>query len=131
MNPETQQEKDHKTNNLTSNQQFWKLELGFWRGARDYYENHLSSQAVMIFPDPVGKMEHSAILNSLGKEPRWQEVTFSAKHRIDLSPEVTLLTYQASACRAENGKTYQLQAVSVYHLEDGEWKLAFHQQIPN
>jgi hypothetical protein len=106
---------------------FWEMETQFWKAGKDFYRAHLAQQALMVFPQPIGVLDRTAILASISG-PRWTSVEFSRQHSIRPEPHVAILTYVAEA-RGAAATGYRTFAVSVYVLSDA-WKLAFHQQTP-
>ncbi|MCL1635504.1 nuclear transport factor 2 family protein [Luteimonas sp. SX5] len=110
-------------------QQLGELEFGFWKGTRNYYDEHLATESMAVYPDPVGALSRDEILASIDDGARWQEVELEDMAVIEAAPGMVMVTYRAKASRGD-GETYQALVGSVYVKEDGEWKLAFNQQTP-
>lgn len=108
----------------------WKLEEKFWHGGENFYADNLHAQCVMLFPEPVGRLNREEILHSISESPRWSEVKMSDQERVDHHANMVLLSYQASARRTDGGGEYLAQIVSVYSNSEGTWKLPYHQHIP-
>src|SRR5690606_27512787 len=106
------------------------LEKGFWSGDADYYREHLTQDARMVFPAPVGVLEHAATLQSLHGTPRWIEVHFRDRQLVQLTPDVATLIYRAEARRAGDAGSYQAYCSSAYVLRARAWRLAVHPQTP-
>jgi len=115
---------------MTVEERLFELEKGFWSGDADYYREHLTQDARMVFPAPVGVLEHAATLQSLHGTPRWIEVHFRDRQLVQLTPDVATLIYRAEARREGDAGSYQAYCSSVYVVRDRAWRLAVHQQTP-
>lgn len=111
-------------------QDLWRLEKQFWTGDADFYEQHLSSDALMVFPEPVGILGRQATLDSIRSGGRWKSVMFDDKHLITPAPGTTILAYSVKADRGNSDTAYSAQCSSTYISLHGDWQLALHQQTP-
>lgn len=107
-----------------------KLESGFWRGTRNYYDEHLADESVAVYPEPTGMLSRDDILRSIDDGARWQQVELEDMAMIEPMPGVAMLTYRATASRAGADMPYRALVGSVYVKQDDVWKLAFNQQTP-
>jgi hypothetical protein len=106
------------------------LEEKFWTGGPDYYSRNLAYATVMVFPDPAGVLVKDEIASSLGSKVRWTAVQLEEHRLLELSERSALVTYKATAKRADGGRPYVARASSAYVRDGSVWKLAFHQQTP-
>jgi hypothetical protein len=60
---------------------------------------------------------------------KWRDVKIVKKGFLPLGGDAVMLTYEASAKRA-NGEPYKAVVSSGYVNRGGAWKMAFHQQTP-
>lgn len=107
-----------------------EIERQFWTKDAQFYEQHLAPEAVMVFPHPVGVLPREAILNSIKGQSRWTAVHMKTPHCWQLSEDVILLSYEASATRSSETNPYNAWITSLYLRSDNDWKLAFHQHSP-
>jgi hypothetical protein len=111
-------------------QDLWRLEEGFWTGGEDFYERHLSADALMVLPEPAGIMDRGATLESIRSGGRWTDIAFSDQRITRPAEAIVVLVYSAKAARANTDTTYSAQCSSVYVSSTGDWRLALHQQTP-
>jgi hypothetical protein len=106
------------------------LESKFWSGDAAYYREHLDDKCLTAFTDMAGVSSRKDIAAMVKKgDPHWRNLIIELKGLLEPAPGVAILTYEASADRAED-EHYEAIASSLYVLRDGAWKLAFHQQTP-
>ncbi|MDX9849410.1 MAG: hypothetical protein RBT01_02795 [Anaerolineaceae bacterium] len=108
----------------------WENEEMFWLGDANYYEQHLSEHAWMVFAPPVGILERNQIISSLTQGPRWQSVIFSDKKLKSIKNGVMMLSYLATAERKDLDTPYKALCSSAYSMEGNNWLMFFHQQTP-
>jgi hypothetical protein len=106
------------------------LEEKFWTEGAAYYQSHLASGAIMVFPDPAGVLVKDEIASSLGSGARWSDVALEEHRLLELNDRSAVVTYKATARRADGGEPYVARASSAYVRDGAAWKLAFHQQTP-
>jgi hypothetical protein len=107
-----------------------RMEREFWLGDAVFYRANLAMKSMMIFPDPIGVMTRSQVLESLEKSPRWDHVTMEDVRTLELDNGSVILTYRAFATRGKQQFSYSVLAGSLYVREENGWKLAFHQHTP-
>jgi hypothetical protein len=108
----------------------FKLEEKFWTEGTDYYRRNLAYAAIMVFPEPAGVMVKDEIASSVDGKPRWSQVALEEHRLLELSDSAAVVTYKATARRADGGAQYVARASSAYVRDGAAWKLAFHQQTP-
>jgi hypothetical protein len=106
------------------------LEEKFWTEGPSFYENRLAYTALMVFPEPAGVLLKDEIAPSLADKSRWAQVELEEHRLLELGEQAALITYKATAARADGGEPYRARASSVYVRDGAAWKLAFHQQTP-
>lgn len=110
--------------------QLGEMEFEFWKGTRNFYDEHLASEAVAVYPAPVGMLLRDEIIEAIDDAARWERVELDDMAVIEPAPGVATVTYRAKAWRRGDDKAYEAYVGSVYVKENGEWKLAFNQQTP-
>lgn len=111
-------------------QDLWQLEKRFWIGGADFYEHHLASGALMVFPEPAGVLDRKATLESIQSGGRWKHVLFTGKRLIAPAESTSILVYSVKADRGSSDTAYSAQCSSTYVFSSGDWLLALHQQTP-
>ena len=106
------------------------LEKQFWEGDATFYEEHLSDDALMVFPEPVGILTRPRIIETVCTGRRWSSVTFERIHFLELEESVLMLMYTARARRMGQDGEYRALASSAYTRRRDRFLLAFHQQTP-
>lgn len=113
-----------------SEDELWRMEAGFWTGGVDFYEEHLASGAMMVFPPPTGVLERARIIETIEGSSRWQEVDMQGRQVARPQPDTVVLAYRASASRDDGRAPYRAVCGSVYRRVGEGWKLELHQQSP-
>lgn len=108
----------------------FSLEEKFWTAGADYYQRNLAYAAIMVFPDPAGVLVRDEIASTLERNPRWSKVVLEEHRLLELGDDAAVVTYKATARRADGGEPYLARASSAYVRDGAAWKLAFHQQTP-
>ncbi|WP_435157022.1 nuclear transport factor 2 family protein [Haladaptatus sp. DFWS20] len=107
------------------------LEERFWYGDSAFYEEYLTDEAVMVFPEPVGVLAKWETIASVAGSQRWADVRIEDSLITVLTDTVAMLTYHGTAVREGDEQPYNTLATSVYVDDDASWKLALHQQTPD
>jgi hypothetical protein len=84
----------------------------------------------MVFPDPVGILDHEGILSSLDAEPRWRHVAMEARHAEAPHRDLLFIAYKVEARRSGEEEPYRAWCSSNYICHDHDWQLVHHQQTP-
>lgn len=109
-------------------EELWKIEEGFWLDGSGFYETSMASDALMVFPEPVGILAGLEIFDGLRQAPRWNAVDFRNKTETKLGDTI-VLAYEAEGER-ESDDTYTALCTSTYVNKDNKWVLLAHQQTP-
>ena len=104
------------------------IEKGFWFEGADYYEQHISAQAVFVFPGMRLNKEDGVAAAAKAK-PR-VELEMEDSQLIGVDEHVAILTYHARS-RREGQEPYSGHITTVYRLEGGSPKMIFHQHTPD
>lgn len=111
-----------------SKEELLKIEKGFWSEGSDYYQKHISENAIFVFPGMrLGKEDG---VSSADKAPRWDKIEFSNEDLFELSGNIVILTYHAKGQR-EGTDGYAGNIATIYRLENDEPKMVFHQHTPD
>ena len=95
-------------------------------GDGETYRRRLRDEAVVIVPGE--RLDKEATCAAIDAAGGWDEFSIEGATAVPLGADSALLTYRFSGRRGD----FQYAALlsSAYVREDGEWKLAFHQQTP-
>jgi len=107
-----------------------ELERQLWNADEEFYRETLSEDAVLVFPEPTGILDRSAVLESLGGANRWACIEFQDERLIEVEDDAFQLIYRAEAERSEDGSTYTAFITTTYVKSNGSWRLVSHQQTP-
>jgi hypothetical protein len=104
------------------------IEKGFWFEGAEYYNQHITDEAVFVFPGMrLGKEDGVAAAD---QAPRWDNLDLTDEKLIEITEDVVALTYRAKGQR-EGQPPYIGNISTVYRLENGEPKMIFHQHTPD
>jgi hypothetical protein len=107
-----------------------ELERQLWDADEEFYRDTLSEDAVMVFPEPTGILDRSAVLESLGGADRWRRIEFDDERLLKIDEDIFQLVYRAVAERGGDGSEYMAFITTTYVRADGSWRLSSHQQTP-
>ena len=110
-------------------QELLALEEQFWTGDGDFYRKNLDAECLCVFTDMAGVMSRDQVVSTISDGQRWSGLVIEPKGFRQLSDDVALLSYRASAKRPD-GELYRAVVSSGYLRRGDAWKLAFHQQTP-
>ncbi|WP_139042951.1 DUF4440 domain-containing protein [Halorubrum tropicale] len=88
---------------MGSKESLLELERQLWNADEEFYRDKLSEDAVMVFPEPTGILDRSAVLESLGGANRWQRIEFGDEQLLKIDDDIFQLVYRAVAERSEDG----------------------------
>jgi hypothetical protein len=108
---------------------FAEREERFWTEGPEHYEAHTARGCVMVFPEPVGRLDRDEIIAAIRTGPRWDRVLLTDTFSAPIDQRVSLFTYRVDAHR-DDGIEYSALASSIYVYEESAWLLVFHQQTP-
>lgn len=115
---------------MSLDRELGELEFRFWKGTRNFYDEHLAAEATAVYPAPAGILDRQAIIDAIDDLARWEEIELEDMAVVEPAPGVAMVTYRAKARRAGDDRAYEAYVGSVYVKQEGEWKLAFNQQTP-
>jgi hypothetical protein len=113
---------------ILSNELF-ELEKNFWTGDAQFYRQHLADDCMVVFAEMSGVKSKEEIASMIKEGQRWQKLDIKERGLVELADDVAILSYKASAMRA-NGEPFEALVSSAYVKKNGGWKMAFHQQTP-
>jgi hypothetical protein len=94
-------------------------------GKREYGEL-LRDDAVVVIPGQ--SLDKGQTVEAIDREAPWDEFEISDERVMALGDDGAVLSYHWSSRRGE--VSYEALMSSVYVRENGDWKLALHQQTP-
>jgi ketosteroid isomerase-like protein len=110
--------------------QGWEA-LAAGRGA-EFYGRVMTEDAIVVVPGMV--LDRAQTLASWEGTAPWREFSLTGEQVLPLGADSALVTYEVTARRPGDQQPYRAQLTSVYVAaddhDDGEWRLAFHQQTP-
>ena len=107
--------------------QLLSIERALGGGTGDTYREHLTDDAVVVVPGAAIDREQTAF--AIDSTPGWDEFEITDERVVELGEGTALISYRWSSRRGD--ETYEALMSSVYvRQQDGEWKLALHQQTP-
>jgi hypothetical protein len=109
--------------------EFWEAERSLWLGGAEAFRRWVSTDCVMVFPEPAGILTGAAVFDGIGGTPRWQNLTATRTVLRRSGTEAAVLGYLAEADRA-GGAPYRALCSSSYARVAGSWWLVQHQQTP-
>ncbi len=96
---------------------------------RRFYDEMLADDAIFVVPGAV--LDRAATLASWDGVPPWKHVEFSGERVVDLTDDVVIVTYAATATRDDPATEYRAQFTTEYvKAPDGTWRIGLHQQTP-
>ena len=105
------------------------IERSFWLEGPEVYERLLAPDAIVVLPGSAGILPRNAVIESIRRSPRWDDVSFESMQMTRPAPNVVLLAYEATGERDGGKDAYRARCGSMYVMNGaGEWMLAFHQQ---
>ena len=108
-----------------------EIERSLWANDATVYEEAYLPGAVLIFPE-VGRIGRDAAVAAIREENatgrRWASVSFAGISCVLLSPDVALLSYEATARWNDESVSSKTLCATVYVEVEHVWRVAFHQQ---
>lgn len=93
--------------------------------AAGYYGRHLSEDALMAFP--FGIMDRAESLAAIAAAQPWSRYDMQDARVLGLGRDSGVVVYSVTAQR-EGQEPFTATVSSTFVRQDGEWRLAFHQQ---
>lgn len=91
----------------------------------DYYREHLAAHARMAFS--FGVLTREQAIEAMDAAPPWRRFEMSDIHVLPLGDSAGVVVYTVEAER-DGQDVFKATVSSTFVLQDGEWRLAFHQQ---
>lgn len=111
---------------MAQTQELLTIERELAAGDGATYRARLRDDAVVVVPGP--SLDKRATVEAMDASPGWDEFSLEDESVLPLGPDSALVTYVFRGRRGD--ADYSAVLSSAYVREDGEWKLAFHQQTP-
>jgi hypothetical protein len=105
------------------------IEKAFWTGGERYFRDHADSECLVAFPEMAGAMSNAELAATAKQGNRWRELKIEAVDAVEPNRDVAIITYNATAVRA-NGEPYSALVSSGYVKRPDGWKMMFHAQTP-
>jgi hypothetical protein len=105
----------------------WRLEERFWGAGAEVYRDAFAPDGLVVVPDML--LTQAALVEMMETSVSWGRVTVEEAHVVELSDDVTALSYRASATREDLDAPFEVLVTSVYRHADGP-TLVLHQQSP-
>ncbi len=105
------------------------LEKKFWSGDEKFYRAHADSSCLVAFTEMAGLMSNPDLAATAKDGNRWRKLDMDMKGLVRPSDDVAILTYEATAERAEGQAHHALVSTGYVKRDDG-WKMMFHSQTP-
>lgn len=109
-----------------------ELERAGWKAlsganARAFYDRVLAHDCAMVLPMDTVLRDRAHILDSLSGAP-WSEYDLADEQVVRTGEDIAAVIYRVRARRGDT--VYRAWCTSIYHHEDGGWRLWLHQQTP-
>jgi len=114
---------------MTASHEVLAIERNFWTEGPGFYRENVDATCLVVFKTMSAVMTNAELAATVDSAPRWQDVHMVTKGIVSPQPGVVIVTYRASAARAD-GQRYVAFVSSGYVNRDGQWKMMFHQQTP-
>ena len=85
---------------MSTSERLLELEQAFWKADAAWYDERLTEDALMVFPEPAGILGREAVLKSVAEAPRWASVDITEPVVVPLNTGAMLVVYLAVARRA-------------------------------
>lgn len=116
---------------MTPHDELIGIERTFWTDGVEAYRARVREDALFVFGG-TGVIGKADAVRGLEAEPdgRWTDVRFSEVRAVEVSRDVTLVSYRVTARRTPGQRAMHALASSLYSRHGGNWTLLFHQQTP-
>lgn len=105
----------------------WEALSTSGKAAAAFYSDRLARDVIMLLPGDTVIDDRAAVVESMRGAP-WDAYSLGDERVVELSPDAAVVAYRGRARRG--GHDYAALFSSTYRREDGEWRLAVHQQTP-
>lgn len=119
---------------MTNHDDLFAIEHAGWAAlstsgdaAAAHYAGALARQVLVVLPGGLVIDDRDEVVRSMSGAP-WDAYELADPRVVELGDGARLLSYRGTARRGDTD--YEALFTSVYVREDGEWRLAVHQQTP-
>jgi hypothetical protein len=119
---------------MTAKDELLEFEHAAWRAlsttpeaATGYYSRMLADEVLVLLPGGTVIDDRQTVIDSMGGAP-WDDFDLRDERVMALGDESAIVTYRATARRGDHN--YEALLNSTYVRQQGDWKLALHQQTP-
>jgi hypothetical protein len=124
----------HRRYAMSTRHDLLELEREAWRAlstdgetAAGHYEKLLAEDVLMLLPGGLVIDDRQAVIDSMLGAP-WDRFEITDERVLELDDRIAVVAYRATAQRSD--QEYEALFNSTYVRDDGEWRLALHQQTP-
>ena len=118
---------------MSTHDELLELERAAWEAlstegaAGPFYEKALARDVLVLLPGGMVIDDRQQVVDSMRGAP-WDRYEISDERVLELTPDSAVVAYRVEA---ERGDThYRALLNSTFVREDGEWRMALHQQTP-
>lgn len=109
-----------------------ELERAFWEasssGDGEFYRTRAAPDALYVFPGPTGVLTNEECAGVVdGNDTPWEWFRIADPRFLRIADAAWVLTYTSRA-QHQGGRPFSMRVSTLYRRDEGEWKLAFHQQ---
>lgn len=119
---------------MTTHDELIEIERAAWSALRTggeaataHYATSLADDVLMLLPGGLVITNRQQVVDSMGGAP-WDDVEIEDEQVLDLGGSAAAVSYRATARRGDH--RYEALFNSTYVRQDGDWRLALHQQTP-
>ncbi|HEY8544983.1 MAG TPA: nuclear transport factor 2 family protein [Acidimicrobiales bacterium] len=118
---------------MTIHDELLALERAAWEAlstdgaAGPFYEQALAREVLVLLPGGMVIDDRQAVVDSMGGAP-WDRYEIEDARVLPLTPDSAVVAYRVEAQRGDFA--YRALLNSTFVREDGEWRMALHQQTP-
>jgi len=112
---------------ITLERSGWEALSGNGSTAASFYGDVLARDVLMLLPGGMVIDDRAAVVASMQGDP-WDSYALQDERVMPFGDSAAVVAYRAVARRA--GQEYAALCNSTYVRQDGQWKLALHQQTP-
>jgi hypothetical protein len=110
--------------------QLLEIDKQLWTEGAELYQRHVDDECLVAFGEHASVMTRDEVAATVGNGPRWEEPQIQVRGLVEPKKGFAVLTYEATARRADDNAPYVALVSSGYVKRGRSWKLAFHQQTP-
>jgi hypothetical protein len=118
---------------MDTHDELLELERAAWEAlstegaAGPFYDKALARDVLVLLPGGMVIDDRQQVVDSMAGTP-WDRYEISEVRVLPLTPDSAVLAYRVEADRGDTH--YRALLNSTFVREDGEWRMALHQQTP-